>query len=104
MRGRRVALLLGLAARMVAILVAGLAALITVNAAQMRLLPSAPSFDVAFDRLELALLAALVASLASAAGLAFWQAPRFTLAERLALSALALALDAATLTGVSGWG
>lgn len=57
-----------------------------------RLLSTAISFDIAFDRLACAFGAAILSGLAASIAVIWWKAGRFTLTERIILSCAAIVL------------
>jgi hypothetical protein len=94
-------LLLALVLRSLVVLLSGFVALIAIDAWQDHTLPSGTYFDIVFDRLEGAICGALAASLIAAAAMVFYQARRFSLAERTGLSCAAVGVMLITITTTS---
>lgn len=87
---------------MLAILICCVVTLMLINFGQVRLLSTASSFDIAFDRLAYAFGAAILSGLAASIALIWWQAGRFTLTERIMLSCAAILLILFSIAAING--
>ena len=102
MPNRPLSLLAALVARIIIVMFCGFLALIVVNGAQEAMLSSATSFDIAFDRLGFAMFAAAASGVLASIALLRWQADRFTIGERLALSLVALLTITGSILALAG--